>query len=581
MKNGLIFLFLLSTLSNVCGQGEVTLSIENNRNYEYINVHTDRDLYLTGEKIWYKIYLGNIQNNVNDLSVVAYVELTDSEGRVLLRNKNKCIDGMSHGSISIPKEINSSVYVLKAYTLWMNKFDDNLSFKKEVIIVNERDSVIQSLEKSEESEKECNIISEITLSNSNVKIDFLKEFQGQIVAQYRGIVLSKMGISSPEKSVDFDIQITKDCPIDIKMFDLNGNLLCKCKRCDEGLVTSTLDLRANSNVSPREKVDLELELKNSLGKSVKGNFSISIHRDLGSFIDTNENHNLYPNPISIVSGKDGKLVGKELTLYPESPESLPSISTNQINLVSGNKNTNQILLPEAWKELRSLVSEVNKSYKQLETQDKYEEIYLPFDNIYYPADYLALPNLEEFLIEIVDPIKFKRKKGKSSIAIRNTEIKNNVFVYNEAPLIVIDGFIYDNLDEVLSIDPSQIEKLTLSWKANTLSKVSLVKLADNGVLAIYTKNGIQSILKNKVGKGIYEQYHRSLVFPEETSPKNQSDRIPNFQEPLFWNPNVVVDGNGKIYFNTSDELGDFVIDVRGVSEAGIYITKQVKFTVKN
>jgi hypothetical protein len=576
MKNGLIFLFLLSTLSNVCGQGEVTLSIENNRNYEYINVHTDRDLYLTGEKIWYKIYLGNIQNNVNDLSVVAYVELTDSEGRVLLRNKNKCIDGMSHGSISIPKEINSSVYVLKAYTLWMNKFDDNLSFKKEVLIVKAEDSIIHVAE-NRISKSECANVEAITLKNGKLKIGFSKEFKGYIIAQYRGVILSNMEVINPMINVDFEIQNTMNGPIVIKFSDLNGDSVCEYERYDEGEIVSALELKVNSKVSPRERVELELLLRSGMGKSVKGNFSVSIHRDWESFMDKNEKHNLYPNPINVVNSREDKLVGKELMLYPESPESLSSISVNQMKVVSENINTNQILLPEAWKELRSVISEVNRSYKQQEIQDVYEDIYLPFDNMYQPADYLALPNLEEFFIEVVDQIKFSRRKGKNSIAIRNTEIKNNVFVYKEQPLIVIDGFIYDNLDDVLSIDPGQIEKLTLSWKANTLSNVSLVKLADNGVLAIYTKNGIQSILKNKVGKGIYEQYHRSLVFPEA----NQQKSIPDFREPLYWNPNLTIKGGDKIYFKTSDELGDFVIEVRGVSEDGSYLTQKVLFTVTN
>jgi hypothetical protein len=580
MKNCLIFILLLIGTSDTLGQITNDLSIDNNRNYEYINVHTDRDLYLTGERIWYKLYLGNIQNNANDLSVVAYVELIDSEGRVLLRNKNKCINGMSHGSLLLPSEMPSSIYILKAYTLWMNKFDDNLSFKKEVLIVKDGDPFIQEPEGRMESKSKCNDINSITLNNGKVKIVFSKEFQGQIVAQYRGVILSKIEVNNPRTNIDFDVQNAIG-GVDIKLFDINGNLLCESEHFDEDGMVSVLNLSVNSNVNPREEVSLEVGLKNGLGKSAKGNFSVSIHRDWESLISLKEKRNWYSNPINVVNSREDKLVGKELMLYPESPESLSSISVNQMKVVSENINTNQILLPEAWKELRSVISEVNKSYKQPEIQDVYEDIYLPFDNMYQPADYLALPNLEEFFIEVVDQIKFNRRKGKNSIAIRNTEIKNNVFVYKEQPLIVIDGFIYDNLDDVLSIDPGQIEKLTLSWKANTLSKVSLVKLADNGVLAIYTKNGIQSILKNKVGKGIYEQYHRSLVFPEETSPKNQSDRIPNFQEPLFWNPNLLVHGKRRIYFYTSNELGDFVIDVRGVSEDGIYLTQQVKFTVKN
>lgn len=574
MKFILIFISLVFQVSTARSQNATAQVTKHNQAYEYLNVHTDRDLYLAGETIWYKLYLGNHQNNVNDLSVVAYVEVIDAEGKILLRNKNKCTEGMSQGSISLPDEMPSSTYTLKAYTLWTLKLDDNLSFKKQIVILKQGDSSVYEPPSKTQRTSDCANLETIMIHNGHVKIRFSKAFYGRIVAHYRGVILHEIEVGNPMTEISFVVKNKIDNSVTISLFDLNRNLLCDSQHHDTANVTSTLDIMVKPKVRPREKIDIELVLKNSAGKSVTGNFSISIHRDWNSLTQAIEKQNLYPNPTQV---QNTQQVGKELMLYPQSPESLPAISIRQNSAIPENKNTNQIFLPPTWTDFRSLVAEVNKSYRQPEHHVEYEESYLPYDDIYYPEDYLALPSLEEFFIEIVDQLKFTRKKGKSSIAIRNTENRNNVFVYKNAPLIIIDGFIYDNIDDVLSINPDLIDKLTLSWKAHTLSKVSLAKLADHGVLALYTKNGINLTANNKLGQGIYEQYHRPKVFPLE---RNTQITIPDFRQPLFWNPHLTVHGKARVSLNTSNEVGDFIIEVEGMSD-GNYITKQVKFTVIN
>ena len=104
---------------------------------EKIFTHTDKDLYLAGEIVWFKLYLVNADDNKPiDLSKVAYVEILDKDQRSVLQGKIALEKGMGNGSLYIPLSFNSGIYRLRAYTSWMKNFDAGYYFEKPITIVN-------------------------------------------------------------------------------------------------------------------------------------------------------------------------------------------------------------------------------------------------------------------------------------------------------------------------------------------------------------------------------------------------------------------------------------------------------------
>ena len=72
---------------------------------EKLFVHTDKNFYLTGETIWFKIYHTDAGSHKTvDLSKVAYVELLDHEGKPMLQAKIGlgATNGNGNGSIVAP-----------------------------------------------------------------------------------------------------------------------------------------------------------------------------------------------------------------------------------------------------------------------------------------------------------------------------------------------------------------------------------------------------------------------------------------------------------------------------------------------
>jgi len=104
---------------------------------EKVFAHTDKNFYLAGEIVWFKLYVVNSDDNKPiDLSKVAYVEILDKDQKSVLQAKIALEKGTGSGSLYIPLSFNSGVYTLRAYTNWMKNFDPGYYFWKPVTIVN-------------------------------------------------------------------------------------------------------------------------------------------------------------------------------------------------------------------------------------------------------------------------------------------------------------------------------------------------------------------------------------------------------------------------------------------------------------
>jgi hypothetical protein len=104
---------------------------------EKLYVHTDKNFYLAGELLWFKIYNvdGALYQPV-DLSKIAYVEILDKDNKPVMQAKIGLSKGKGNGSFYLPVSINSGNYKLRAYTNWMKNLSVGYYFEKPVTIVN-------------------------------------------------------------------------------------------------------------------------------------------------------------------------------------------------------------------------------------------------------------------------------------------------------------------------------------------------------------------------------------------------------------------------------------------------------------
>ena len=151
MKKRSVFIFILLIYAlNVSSQSIPNVS-SNKLFFEKAYLHTDREVYIGGETLWFSAYLINAQNNqfINSSNTL-YVELVStsekSEPLVIAKRIIRMEQGKGSGDFKLKDSIAAGTYTLRAWTNWMRNFNDNFLFEKEI-------RVLSSFEVAEEVSK--------------------------------------------------------------------------------------------------------------------------------------------------------------------------------------------------------------------------------------------------------------------------------------------------------------------------------------------------------------------------------------------------------------------------------------------
>jgi len=139
-----IGVFALATLLSINCKAQILNDIQTGfKNYsqdalqEKVFVHTDKGAYLTGEILWFKVYVvDGSSHKPFDLSKVAYVEILDDALNPAMQAKVELRNGVGSGSLYIPITLNNGNYHLRVYTNWMKNFSPDFYFDKKITIVN-------------------------------------------------------------------------------------------------------------------------------------------------------------------------------------------------------------------------------------------------------------------------------------------------------------------------------------------------------------------------------------------------------------------------------------------------------------
>src|SRR3569833_602683 len=137
---GIAMVMLFSLNSSAQTINQIQSSFDNYNKYavqEKIYAHTDKGSYMTGELIWFKLYVvdGSTNRPLN-LSKVAYVDVLDNSQLAIIQTKIELKNGVGSGSIYIPVTTGNGNYKFRAYTNWMKNFSPEYYFVLKLTIVN-------------------------------------------------------------------------------------------------------------------------------------------------------------------------------------------------------------------------------------------------------------------------------------------------------------------------------------------------------------------------------------------------------------------------------------------------------------
>jgi len=558
------------------------------RNFkEELFVRTDRDIYITGEQVWSKVYeMNGLTHTPSDISKVVYLEMLDNNNFPLKQLKIKTDNSSGSSSFILPDNINSGNYIIRAYTNWMQNFPTSQFFYKTISVINPFEnidhlklppdstnsdsafSIIDGLAQSIITDEEGNQVtgrSVFNEKNKQINYTITLEKPEYSSRQKVKIKISATDMAGNPVETDLSVSVAKSAVVNstgITSFYSFNRKDAQISRVEgpehlaelEGpLISGYLRLKATDE--PLKKTDLSLSF---VGKTARCQFG-----------KTDENGEFY----FVV--KESRL--NEIVIQPLSPD----ITAYYVELNQPFSSTFSKYKPVTFYLDSSKISEINKVIIGMQVNNIYEpfrqnrpdesktnipDFYGKPENTVKMADYIELTSLREVVKEIIPDVYTLKQNGKYDFKLIN---KFRGQPFENKPLVLVDGVPIYNFERVLSINSKEIEKADI---INT--RYFFSENVFDGILSFITRKGNLSVLEfdNSIFRQVFEGYQIQNVFysPDYSIGIMRDNHIPDFRNTLFWKPDLHTEKNGKteIGFYTSDESAEYTIVVEGISSDG-------------
>jgi hypothetical protein len=127
---------LISTTSFSQNKAEAALKVLDEKYpQEKLHVFLNKENFVAGEKVWFKAWLfsGYVTSYI---STHLYVELYNAKKELLDSLSVPLLNATATGSFSLPARLAEGVYYLRAYTKWMQNFDEKFDYKTSFLVYN-------------------------------------------------------------------------------------------------------------------------------------------------------------------------------------------------------------------------------------------------------------------------------------------------------------------------------------------------------------------------------------------------------------------------------------------------------------
>jgi len=194
------------------------------------------------------------------------------------------------------------------------------------------------------------------------------------------------------------------------------------------------------------------------------------------------------------------------------------------------------------------------------------------------ADYVTLPVMSEVIFELLPGVSLKKKRSGYEFTI--TEHKDDGLVVSY-PTLMIDGVIISDPSLIVNLDPELVEKIDV-----IKSKYEVGHYVFTGIINVITKSGDFSgvSLPDYMIRMPYRVTEPVLTFvsPDYSSVEVKENRVPDYRNTLYWNPLIAPDKDGKsvLEFWSSDNKGDYIINIQGVTQRGNILSAEKVIRVR-
>ncbi|MDX2306045.1 MAG: hypothetical protein NW226_24760 [Microscillaceae bacterium] len=535
---------------------------------ESIYLHQNTAEICVGETLFFKVYCLNQQNqNLSLFSKIAYVELLDTQQKPALQTKIELRDGLGYGDFFIPSDLKTGAYRLVAYTRWMQNFSIEDFFQSNLLIINPFQSLPDSIADLSNSQ----------ISNQNFSLYPIQVALDKTVYQNREAVKLQLSLDQNQNPdlVNLSVSVRKKQPqFHFSTANIQNYLSTKPKNLAPPLNTHLPELRGMLLSGTLRHAQSKAPLSNRLiylsvpsknyyfdatRSNAEGRFYFNISR-------------LSTQSELIIQTQNTNQEDIEITLDQDFQIEYPTLAPNQTLLHK---------IDSAWLATKAVHIQVENAYfefkKDSVLSSGYSRFYKKPDAIYRLDDYTRFRKMEEVLREIVYTVFLRRKDDRYFVKVSKS--RSDLPLDGEA-FVLLDGVPVFDINAFLNYDPLKIERLEVIG-----SRYFKGALDCQGIVSFETYQGDfqgislppEAIRRSFIGTQPSKLYFQPLYH----SPEAKASRIPDFREQLYWNPEIKLASGDSLHleFYTSDDFGEYIIDIQGFSAEGKVVSYQATFRV--
>lgn len=513
------------------------------------NLFTDRDIYVSGEVILFKVFTPE-----EEKSGIAKVSLINTSGKILLEVNKKILDHQTNGWMDIPDSLETGTYLLLTST--SPALTNATLTVKELLICNrftgqsENTSVLRAKDSNFMPENQENIAIEGiqksygTRAKAHVNIHFTPE----LISRLKGnLFVSAVKLTPGFKSKTFVINASQP-----------GNHLYS----NGGVVLTGWAKNLATGV-PFKNSCIYLSIPDTIPglqyyiTGEDGFFSFSLD-------------NFYGKIPVVVQGID-----------PEKKRQVKIALNHRDSLSSGLASfENQTISVELKKQINGSIEEAtlrkifNYQEFSVDSSPTGKKQNYPFygvpTEIVRPELFTDLPDFTEISRELLPGVKFRAYNRVPTLQILNPATLN---FYDGQPLVVLDGIPVQDLNVIKNMGTKDISKIEICRKERFYGD-----LIFPGVVAIYSKNHDYQRLaeSDDLLKRSFDALQPDFSL---NVPSHLPDNEPDLRNILIWKPNLESAETVSIDFDTSDIRGSYQLIVRGTTANGSLFYKEQIFEV--
>ncbi len=514
-------------------------------------VHLSQPVYTVGESIRYKVYQTNFKSS-SAHSTILFTNLHDQSGFLLNQQMLKLEDGMAHGLLEIPLTLKEGLYYLSFFSKWNLQFNDNDLYCIEIPIYSPLDSDTENYEIMEKSTPAVfdTVDSNLTLMLDNKTYPRSSQVNFDIASK----VLMKGSLSVTVHAMHNlnTAPVTMNGPAyhQYEKTEHQTNILIEGRLIDPNsenpIFSDVISLyQVGSNKF------LKASCKSGIVQIPYSNFSKSVTFQI---FNMNPFETTIPDFELLIPGE--KLLGLSTKKIVRNYQ-----IANYLKTVAESIKIGEIFKPE-----------------EKESVQRVSSLSIPFkaDKVYQMDKYHKIATLEEFMREVVAFARVDTENGQPTVRLKNRETNRE---FMEKPWYLVDGYLTRNERLVLSIPFKNLMRVEFfNTSSSILSQLDAIMIR-SGLIIIYTNdNHLKSSCEAL--NNIFEFKGFAPESAVETLKKNEMNfrENPKFRHHLYWNPDISL--NTKISFQTSELMGEYIIEVLGIDEKGGVQSTSTRFFVE-